>query len=125
MEYISRIRELYDGNIILHDPYRDSNKDNIPEALYELLCISNGIGETMRHPGTGEEMMIAWIVYPHEMIAAETRFFVANYGIKGIVFADDGAGDPYLIKPDGTITHFNCIDNQEIKIADTLFDYFR
>ena len=125
MDYISRMRELYDGNILLHAPYRGSDEDNVPEALYTLLRFSNGIGETMRHPGTGEEMMIAWIVYPYEMIAEETRFFATNYGIKGVVFADDGTGDPYLIKPDGTITHFHCMDNEEIKITDTLFEYFK
>lgn len=124
MEHIYRIQELYDGNIILHAPYTGSNEDNIPEVLYALLRISNGIGETMRNPGTGEEMMIAWIVYPYEIIAAETRFFAATYGLKGVVFANDGAGNPYLIKPDGTITQFNCIDNQETRIANTLFDYF-
>ena len=125
MDYISRIRDIYDGNIMLHDPYKGRNEGNIPEELYALLCISNGLGETMLHPKTGEEMMIAWIVYPYEMIVEQTAFFNANYGIKGVVFADDGAGDPYIIKPDGEITCFNGIDNEETRISDALSTFFK
>lgn len=125
MDYISRIRDIYGGNIMLHDPYKGRNEENIPEKLYALLCISNGIGETMLHPKTGKEMKITWIVYPYEMIVEWTAFFAANYGIEGVVFADDGAGDPYIIKSDGTITCFNGIDNEESKIADTLFEFLK
>ena len=110
---------------MLQEPYTGRNEENMPEALFALLCVSNGIGETMLHPKTGKEMMINWIVYPYEMIVEWTAFFTTNYGLKGVVFADDGAGEPYIIKPDGIITCFNGIDNEETKIADTLFNYFK
>lgn len=64
-------------------------------------------------------------LYIHmEMILEWTSFYTTNYGLKGIIFSDDGADCVYCIKPDGAITCFNSIDKDEIQIADTLWDFF-
>lgn len=43
--------------------------------------------------------------------------------IKGDRFSDDGGDCVYCIKPDGAITCFNSMDNDETQIADTLWDF--
>lgn len=125
MDYIERISHEYSGNLLLHTPYQGERDKTIPEELYAVLSISNGISETMNLPDTEERIIIGWILYPYEMIQEWTAFYTENYGIKGTVFSDDGAGCPYIIKPDGAITCFNGIDNEEFEIADTLLDFFQ
>ena len=125
MGYIEKISKQYDGNILLHAPYKGEKDANIPEELYSILCITNGISETMCLLDNKEPIVIGWIVYPHDTILEQTAFYTENYGIKGTIFSDDGAGCPYIVKSDGSITSFNGIDHEEYKIADTLSDFFQ
>ena len=125
MDYIEKISGQYDGRILLHAPYKGKKDGNIPEELYSILCISNGILETMCLSDTEEPIVIGWIVYPHDMILEQTAFYTENYGIKGTIFSDDGAGCPYIIKNDRSITSFIGIVDEEYKIADTLSDFFQ
>ncbi len=125
MGYMEKISEQYNGNILLHAPYTGKKDEHIPEELYSILCMSNGISETMCLGNHKEPILIGWIVYPHDMILEQTTFYTENYGIKGTIFSDDGAGCPYIIKRDGAITSFNGIDDAEYKIADTLSDFFQ
>lgn len=125
MDYIEKIAHQYDGNILLHAPYQGQKDVCMPEELYSILCISNGISETMYLPHTEEKTTIGWILYPYEMIQQWTAFYAVQYSIQGTVFSDDGAGCPYILKGDGSITCFNGIDNEESKIADTLSDFFQ
>lgn len=124
MDYINRISHQYGGEILLHAPYNGKKDENIPQEIYSILCVSNGISETMCLPGTNEKVEIGWIIYSYEMMLKWTAFYATNYGIKGIVFSDDGADCIYCIKLNGTITCFNSIDNDEAQIADTLWDFF-
>ncbi len=124
MDYIERISNRYDGQILLHAPYIGKIYENIPQQLYSILRISNGITETMRLSDTNEKIEIGWILYSHEMIMEWTSFYATHYRIKGSIFSDDGADCVYCIKTDGTITCFDSTDNNEIQIADTLWDFF-
>lgn len=124
MDDIERISEQYDGNILLYAPYKRGKNENIPEELYAILGISNGISETMYLPDTEEKIIIGWILYPYDEIQKWTAFYAENYGITGTVFSDDGAGCPYIIKTDGSITCFRGIEDEEYKVADTLLDFF-
>lgn len=110
---------------MLKAPYEDEKDKNIAEELYSILCISNGILETMCLSNRDENIVIGWILYSHEMMMEWTAFYTANYGIKGTVFSDDGAGSPFIMNLDGTITCFNAIDNESIKMAETLLDFFQ
>ena len=70
-------------------------------------------------------MPIMWILYSYDEMMIESSFYQENYGIEGFVFADNGAGEPYVLKPDGTITCYNAIDDEEIQVADSLSDFYK
>lgn len=117
------IRETYNGMIKLHGPADCSGRE-LPGELEELLLQTDGIAETMPHPKTGEEMVIGWIVYPLDTIEKETSYYRKEYGINGVVFSGDGAGDPFYIS-DGKIYEFDPIDNESTLKADSLEEFFR
>ena len=125
MDIIKKIRKLYQGNILLQPPYLGENTEGIPEELLFILRISNGISETMVHPQSDEKIIIEWIIYPYEMMVNDTAFYRTEYQMEGIVFSSDGTGNPYLLKPNGTITHFDGIDGVETAEACTLENFFQ
>lgn len=124
MNLIDLICQQYEGNILLKAPLNKEKEDFISEELYSILCISNGIEECMIHPQNGEKIAISWIIYSYEMIVEESAFYKDEYDIEGAVFSDDGAGNPYIMKTNGTITSYNAIDNEENIIAASLYEFF-
>lgn len=124
MDHIDQIAALYQGNILLHPPYEGEWTINTPEEIRSILRISNGIEETMLHPKTGERMSIGWIVYPYEMMLEENSFYQQEYGIEGFVFSDNGAGEPYLLKADGTVACFDPICGEESRAAESLSSFY-
>jgi hypothetical protein len=120
---IELIRKSYDGNIEFQKP-NESYDLSVPDMLKSVLAKSDGILETMLVPKTGKRITIGWIIYPYEMIQKETAFFKEEYGIDGIVFSDDGAGNPYYIH-DNKIFQFNPIDNESELIAGSLEEFYK
>lgn len=120
MDYIRKISKMYHGNILLQPPYQGEDFIDIPKEITSILHVSDGICEMMANPKTGEIMPIGWIVYPYEMIRSDTAFYRAEYKIDGIIFSDDGAGNPFILKPDGAVVCFNAIDGEEVKAANSL-----
>ena len=120
---IDVIKDFYDGMIKLQEPV-DCDSFDLPKELKALLSQTNGIQETMIHPKTGEEMVIGWIVYSLDEIKKETQFYQEEYGINGVVFSGDGAGNPYYIS-DGKIYEFDPIDNESILKADSLEEFYK
>ncbi len=120
---IDVIKDFYDGMIKLQEP-ADCNNYDLPEELKKLLIQTNGIQEIMIHPQTGEEIVIGWIVYSLDEINRETQFYREEYGINGVVFSGDGAGNPYYIS-DGKIFEFDPIDNESILKADSLEEFYK
>ena len=120
---IDAIKDFYDGMIKLQEP-ADCNNYDLPEELKKLLIQTNGIQEIMIHPQTGEEIVIGWIVYSLDEINRETQFYREEYGINGVVFSGDGAGNPYYIS-DGKIFEFDPIDNESILKADSLEEFYK
>ena len=123
-DFIKNIAEAYGGEISLRAPYRGARSEDIPEELYSILEISDGISETAQNPCTGEKMTVAWILYPHAQILEESRFFKNEYGVDGTAFTDDGAGNPYLLKAGGTVVFFDAIDGEEIHKAASLYEFY-
>ena len=115
---IDDIRALYNGMIKLQDPVVCDDCD-LPEELKSLLKQSNGIQETMIHPKTGEEMVIGWIIYSLDEIVKETKYYKDEYGIDGVVFSGDGAGNPFYLL-DGKVYEFDPIDNESELKADSV-----
>ena len=124
MDYISKISELHHGNILLKSPYQGEDFIGIPKELASILCISNGIYEAMTDPKTSETIPIGWIIYPYETIQSDTSFYKSEYGFNGIAFSDDGAGNPFILKPDGSVVRFNAIDHTEEGVSDSLLDFY-
>ena len=120
---IDVIKKSYNGMIKLQEPV-DCDDYELPEELKMLLEQSNGIQETMIHPKNGEEIVIGWIVYSLEEIQRETQYYKEEYGINGIVFSGDGAGNPFYIS-DGKIYEFDPIDNESILKADSLEEFYK
>ncbi len=120
---IELICEKYLGNIRLHEPFECIGM-NLEEPLKNILVKSNGIEETMIHPKTNELLSIAWIVYSYDEICSETLFYKENYGLNGMVFSDDGAGNPYYLLQ-GKVYQFNVIDKESEFVADSLEEFFK
>lgn len=124
MDFIGEISRLYNGNVLLSEPYTGERAD-IPKELFDILRTADGIRETMSNPETGEPMPIAWILYPYDEIVKESEFYHNEYKIEGTVFADDGAGNPYILKPDGSVTLFDAVDGEESTAANSLEEFYQ
>lgn len=121
---IELICDKYEGNIQLHKPFECKAIDiALDESLKNILAKSNGIEETMLNPKTNEPMVIGWIIYPYDEMCKETAYYKENYGIDGIVFSDDGAGNPYYML-NGKVYQFNEIDEESEFVADSVEDFF-
>ncbi|MDE7399778.1 MAG: SMI1/KNR4 family protein [Oscillospiraceae bacterium] len=123
MDFIGEISRLYDGSILPSEPYTGERAD-IPEELLDILRVADGIRETMPNPETGEPMSIAWVLYPYDYMVKESEFYHNEYGVEGTVFADDGAGNPYILKSNGSVSLFDAIDVAESPIAVSLMDFY-
>ena len=120
---IDDIKALYNGMIKMQEPVACDNCD-LPEELKSLLRQSNGIQETMVHTKTGEEMVIGWIIYSLDEIIRETQYYKEEYGIDGVVFSGDGAGNPFYLL-DGKVYEFDPIDNESELKADSLEEFYK
>ena len=104
---IMHIQRLYGDNCRLCPPLEQAQYEAagkmLPAPLFEMLKTSNGVEDLLTIPKTGETIAAGWILYPFEEICAETAAYAAIYGADGIVFAGDGAGGAFLLKPDGTV----------------------
>lgn len=120
---IDVIRDLYKGMIKLQAPV-DCEGYDLPEELKMLLRQSNGIQETMFHPQNGKEIVISWIVYSLDEIIRETQYYKEEYGINGVVFSGDGAGNPFYIS-DGKIFEYDPIYNESILKANSLEEFYK
>lgn len=125
MDYIKQIFEIYHGNILLQPPCQSEISSEIPQELRSILSISNGIQETITTPLIDQREVIGWIIYPYDTIMSDTDFYKATYKIDGIVFASDGAGNPFVIKPNGSIVCFTGIDCEETEVANSLSNFFQ
>jgi len=119
---IDLLSEVYEGRIKTYEPLL-LEKTNLPDELISILAKSNGIMETMLLPGKTEPMNVGWIIYSYDEICEQTEFYKKQYGIKGTVFSDNGAGDPYFYL-DGKVYEFNAIYNESELIAESLHQFF-
>ncbi len=119
-KYICLICEMYNNNILLHNPLQIDDS-SMPTELIEILRVSNGIEEVITVKDKKES--IGWILYSYEMIKNNTGYYAEKYGIKGYVFSDDGAGNVFIIKKD-CVYLFNVIDNEEDLFAESLVKFW-
>lgn len=128
-DMIEWISKKYEGNIRLNPPLQakelEAVKQTFPTPLQEILKQTNGIKESMINPNTGEQIEISWIVYPYHMILEESAFYKDTYSLEGVVFSDDGAGNPYYLKTDGKIYLFEAMDNAEALIAASMEEFYQ
>lgn len=121
---LAMITEKYGGSIKTFAPLEvNPDRSDVPAVLLEILRRSNGIMETMRNPLTGTYENIGWIVYPLSEIIKWTGFYHEEYGIKGTVFSDDGAGNPYYLKKNGKVYLLD--SGEETLVSDSLYEFFQ
>lgn len=120
-KYIYLINEMYNNNIRLHTPLQNIDS-GMPVALLKILSVSDGIEEVISVGDRKES--IGWILYSYEMIKNNTEFNVAEYGINGYSFSDDGAGNVFVMKDDESIYLFNAIDGEEEYFAESLAKFW-
>ncbi|MBQ2405105.1 MAG: SMI1/KNR4 family protein [Lachnospiraceae bacterium] len=119
---IETISRFYEDNILLFDPIKNV-PDDLGAELGEILAQSNGIQEVFFNPETGDTEVLGWIIYSLEKIQEETAFYKENYNIQGIVFSDDGAGNPFYIVED-KIYKYNAIDDESELCANSLEEFY-
>ena len=116
-KYICLIKEMYNNNIRLHNPLQVIDS-GMPTELLEILSVSDGIEEVITVRDRKES--IGWILYSYEMIKNNTKYYTTEYGINGYIFSDDGAGNIFIVKEDGSIYLFNAIAGEEKYFAESL-----
>lgn len=129
MDIISLIQQKYGNNYQLSPPLNSSQYDEakaiLPEELLKIMKISNGIEETMINTNTGRIEVIGSIIYSYDDIKKWTTFYYAEYGYEGIVFAGDGVGGEFFIKPNGQIYYYEYMGEDGELFADSLSDFFK
>ncbi len=64
----------------------------MPDDLFEVLKISNGINEVMINPNTNKVEVIGRIIYSLAEMKTQTDCYLGEYGSEGVVFAGNGTG---------------------------------
>lgn len=128
MDIINLIKQKYGNSCQLRSPLNkrqyNTAKKLIPAELLEILKVSNGINEIMINPNTKKTEVIGEIIYSLAEIKSQTDCYSGEYGGKGFVFAGNGAGGFFILKPDGKIHIYEYFDLNEEYYADSLYDYF-
>ncbi len=106
-------------------PTRGGGRWDCQRSFFDILQRCDGVMETMIHPQTGKVIPISWIIYPCSMIAEETAFYRKTRSAEGTVFSSDGAGNPFLLKRNGTVVRFDVIDGTEVPAGRSLSDFYR
>lgn len=119
---IDIISKVYDGRIKLQEPFEEKMLD-MPKELKDILTKSNGIMEVMVIPQKNELIDIGWIIYPYAEMCKETEYYKNEYGINGIVFSSDGAGNPYYLM-EGKVYELDSIDNESEIKAESFVEFF-
>ncbi len=129
LDIIKLIQQIYGDSCQLRSPLNkrqyEKARKMLPVELLEILKISNGINETMPNPNTGNNMVIDRIIYSLAEIESQTNCYLGEYGNKGVVFAGNGAGGFFILKPNGKIFLYEYFDLDEEYYADNLTDYFK
>ena len=126
MNIIELIQEKYGDTCRLHSPLTKSQyskaKKYLPKELLDILKVSNGIDEIEIINAKAE--VIKPIVYSLAQIKEQTNAFLSECGNDGFVFSEDGTGDFYILKSNGSIFVYKYFDFKERLYAESLTDYF-
>lgn len=128
MNIINLIQQKYGASCQLRSPLNkrqyNKAKNILPHELLEILKVSNGINEIMTNPDTKKIKVTGWIIYSLAEIKSQTNYYSDEYGGEGVVFAGNGAGSFFVLKPDGKIYIYEYFDLNEEYYAESLSDYF-
>ncbi len=125
---VNLIQQKYGDSCQLRSPLTKKQYDKarkfLPNELFEILKISNGINEVMVNPNNGKVEVIDRIVYSLAEMKKQTDCYLSEYGSEGVVFAGNGAGGFFVLKPDGRIFLYEYYDLGEEFYADSMWEYF-
>lgn len=127
---IEQIKTLYGDACRLCPPLDaaqyDAARAFLPAALFEMLKVCNGIEELMSLPNVddGEPFSVYWILESLEGMQSFTQEFSELFSEEGTVFAGDGAGGFYVLKPDGAVYYYECPGEEGDCIAENLAAFY-
>ena len=114
LDIIKLIQQIYGDSCKLRSPLNkrqyEKARKMLPVELLEILKISNGINEIMPNPNTGNTIVIDRIIYSLAEIKSQTDCYLGEYGNEGVVFAGNGAGGFFILKPNGKIFLYEYFD---------------
>lgn len=129
MNIIRLIQEKYGTACQLRSPLNKRQfhkaKKILPPELLEILTVSNGIHKIGTNPDTGKSEIIGQIVESFAQIRSYTDCYLSEYGSEGVVFAEDGMGGFFVLKPDGKIYFYEYYKLCETYYAESLWEYFK
>lgn len=129
MDTIKLIQQIYGERCRLNAPLDKTllaEADTIlPNELFEILKVSDGIDESMEHPKTGKPMLIGKIIYPFSEIKSQTKVYADTFGGDGTVFSSNGAGGYFIIKENGKVYLREYPDEDEELYADDIRGYLK
>ncbi len=110
----------------LEESQYELSEKMLPEDLFEIIRISNGIYELMTCPNVNDDkpFVMGHIIFPFEEIRSATESFSELFGAEGTVFAGNGAGGYYVIDPAGAIYLYEYTDDGGQYRAENLQEYF-
>ncbi len=128
MKMVNLIQQKYGESCQMRSPLTKKQCDKahkfLPDDLFEVLKISNGINEVMINPNTNKVEVMGRIIYSLAEMKTQTDCYLGEYGSEGVVFAGNGAGGFFVLKPDGRVFLYKYYDLGEEFFADSLWEYF-
>ena len=126
LDLIELIKEKYGDTCKMHSPLTKTQynkaKKYLPKELSDILKVSNGIDYIEIISGKTE--VIKPIIYSLAHIKEQTNAFLSECGNDGFVFSENGTGDFYVLKSNGTIYVYKYFDLKEEFYAKSVSDYF-
>lgn len=97
----------------------------LPNMLFEVLKISNGVLQLMSLPNVddGNPFPIGFIIDDFDGMCVGSKEFNELYGMDGLAFAGNGAGGFYIMNPDGKIYLYECVGEDGECYAENIMEY--
>lgn len=130
MDCLQALQARYSGQVQLAPPASAEDIQaaegrlnlHVPDQLAQLLRVSNGVQELLC---IGDKIEpIGPILYSLEDMVQASCFYRATYGVRGIVFTCDGAGDVYYLDEAGIVWYYHPISGEQEAVAASLQDFF-
>ncbi len=128
-DVISFIQQKFGDSCQLCPPLNEEQyplaEKMLPNTLFEVLKISNGVLQLMSLPNVddGNPFPIGFIIDDFDGICLGSKEFNELYGMDGLAFAGNGAGGFYILNPDGKNYLYECVGEDGECYAENIMEY--